>query len=76
MSITYSSVFCYRLLLNHGADKTILTDEGERPLDLVEPSDFATIRVMLGHIETNCNNQSDDETLSDHDATTNANEHK
>jgi len=34
--------------MKNGADKNILTEEGERPLDLVEPTDFATIKVMLG----------------------------
>ena len=37
----------FRYLLEKGADRTILTDEGERPLDLVEPTDLATIQVML-----------------------------
>ena len=36
-----------RFLLEHGADKTIVTDEGERALDLVDPDDFAMIGVML-----------------------------
>lgn len=40
--------FYYRYLLTQGADKTILTEDGERPLDLVEPTDLPTIRVMLG----------------------------
>lgn len=43
----FLSFFWYRLLLEKGADKTIITDEGERPLDLVDPTDFATVRVML-----------------------------
>ncbi|XP_060597141.1 protein phosphatase 1 regulatory subunit 27-like [Ruditapes philippinarum] len=50
-------------LLDSGADKTILTEDGERPLDLVEQSDFETIRVMLGHAQSCDNDQSDDDTL-------------
>jgi hypothetical protein len=46
-SFFFLSFFWYRLLLEKGADKTIITDEGERPLDLVDPTDFATVRVML-----------------------------
>ena len=30
-----------------GADKDIRTDEGERPIDLVDEDDFNMIRVML-----------------------------
>ena len=30
-----------------GADKDIRTDEGERPIDLVDKDDFNMIRVML-----------------------------
>ncbi len=30
-----------------GADKSAMTDEGERPIDLVDPQDFAMIGVML-----------------------------
>ncbi|XP_013420423.1 protein phosphatase 1 regulatory subunit 27 [Lingula anatina] len=36
-----------RYLLKRGADPLIRTDEGERPLDLVDASDFAMIKVML-----------------------------
>jgi hypothetical protein len=39
----------YRYLLDHGADRNILTDDSERPYDLIEPDDMETIRVMLGH---------------------------
>ncbi|CAG2204914.1 protein phosphatase 1 regulatory subunit 27-like [Mytilus edulis] len=51
-----------QILLDHGADRTILTDEGERPLDLVDPSDFATIRVMLDNNkqEDDCQTSEDD----------------
>ncbi|VDI09017.1 protein phosphatase 1 regulatory subunit 27-like isoform X1 [Mytilus galloprovincialis] len=51
-----------QILLDHGADRTILTDEGERPLDLVDPSDFATIRVMLDNNkqEDDCQSSEDD----------------
>ena len=40
-----------RLLLDSGADVNILTDEGERPVDLVDPGDMRTIAVMLGPLE-------------------------
>lgn len=36
-----------RFLLANGADKLVLTIEGERPIDLCEPNDLATISVML-----------------------------
>ena len=49
--------------MDNGADKTILTEDGERPLDLVEESDFETIRVMLSHVQPCDNSQSDDDTL-------------
>ena len=47
--------------MGKGADRSILTDEGERPLDLVDPSDFATIRIML------TNTQNTDDTHSSED---------
>lgn len=34
-------------LLENGADPALLTEEGQRPLDLVDPSDLATVAVML-----------------------------
>ncbi|WAR20582.1 PPR27-like protein, partial [Mya arenaria] len=52
---------CAEFLLESGADKNILTDEGERPLDLVEPSDLPTIRVILSELKPNTGNQSEDE---------------
>ena len=54
-----------RFLLENGADKSILTEDGERPLDLVEPSDLATIRVMLSDVSGNNDNQSDDDLEQD-----------
>ena len=45
-----SNIFS-RLLLDGGADRNILTDEGERPVDLVDPGDSKTIAVMLGPLE-------------------------
>ena len=48
-------------MLENGADKSILTEDGERPLDLVDPSDMETIRVMLSDDSGNNDNQSDDE---------------
>lgn len=44
--IPYHILFC-RYLLKKGADKSILTEDGERPLDLVDPTDFTMVRVML-----------------------------
>ena len=55
-----SALLC-RFLLENGADKSILTEEGERPLDLVDPSDMETIRVMLSDVSGNNDSQSDDE---------------
>lgn len=57
--------FIHRILLDHGADRTILTDEGERPLDLVDPSDFATIRVMLDNNKQEDDCQSSEDDLDD-----------
>ncbi|XP_063426288.1 protein phosphatase 1 regulatory subunit 27-like [Mytilus trossulus] len=54
-----------QILLDHGADRTILTDEGERPLDLVDPSDFATIRVMLDNNKQQDDCQSSEDDLDD-----------
>ena len=50
-----------RLLLQHGADTTILTEDGERPLDLVEPTDLATIRIMLHNQPSKSQDSSEDE---------------
>ncbi|CAC5364524.1 protein phosphatase 1 regulatory subunit 27-like [Mytilus californianus] len=54
-----------QILLDHGADRTILTDEGERPLDLVDPSDFATIRVMLDNNKQEEDSQTSEDDLDD-----------
>jgi len=40
-----------RVLLEAGANRNILTDQGERPIDLVDPSDLKTISVMLSPLE-------------------------
>jgi len=45
------SFLSLRLLLDSGANRSILTDEGERPVDLVDPGDQRTIAVMLGSLE-------------------------
>ncbi|XP_052767054.1 protein phosphatase 1 regulatory subunit 27-like [Mya arenaria] len=61
-----------KFLIESRADKNILTDEGERPLDLVEPSDLPTIRVMLSDVKPNTDNQSEDELdddVTDNDVT-------
>ncbi|XP_052273192.1 protein phosphatase 1 regulatory subunit 27-like [Dreissena polymorpha] len=54
-----------QFLLENGADKSILADDGERPLDLVDPSDMETVRVMLSNIQPDNNNQSDDDLEND-----------
>ena len=33
--------------MEHGADKSIVTDDSERPLDLVDSQDFPMIALML-----------------------------
>lgn len=49
------------LLLRHGADSNILTEDGERPIDLVEPTDMATIKVMLENQSSKSHDSSEDE---------------
>ena len=39
----------HRVLLEAGADPNILTEDGERPYDLIEPHDLDTVGVMLSH---------------------------
>ncbi|ESO83528.1 hypothetical protein LOTGIDRAFT_133274 [Lottia gigantea] len=41
-----------KYLLKKGGDYRATTDKGERPLDLVEPTDFKTISVMLAKPST------------------------
>ena len=43
-------IFC-RFLLEAGASRNILTDQGERPVDLVDPGDARMISVMLSSLE-------------------------
>ncbi|XP_029658013.1 sarcoplasmic reticulum histidine-rich calcium-binding protein [Octopus sinensis] len=61
-----------RYLLAQGADRQILTDNGERPLDLVEPTDFSTIKAMLEDVAASCsqadNSDEDDDDNDDDDA--------
>ena len=45
-----SSFFC-RVLLEGGASRNILTDQNERPIDLVDPGDARMLQVMLGPLE-------------------------
>ena len=47
----FSLLLFSRLLIDKGANTSILTDEGERPVDLVDPGDSRTIAVMLGPLE-------------------------
>ena len=58
-----TSLVCiyFRLLLRHGADSNILTEDGERPIDLVEPTDMATIKVMLENQSSKSHDSSEDE---------------
>ena len=42
----------YRLLLDRGADPTARTEDGERPVDLVESDDFPMIALMLSYTST------------------------
>jgi hypothetical protein len=46
--LTQFCVSYLRYLLEQGARKDIITDEGERPIDLVDPNDFQLISLMLG----------------------------
>ena len=48
--IEFSSLF-FRILLEGGASRHILTDQGERPIDLVDPGDARMIQVMLSPLE-------------------------
>lgn len=38
-----------RYLLANGADPSILTEDWERPFDLIDPNDLKTVSVMLDH---------------------------
>ena len=49
----------YRYLLQNGADKNIVTDDAERPIDLVDAQDFQTIAIMLSHDVKNSNHESE-----------------
>jgi len=40
-----------KFLLEAGASRNILTDQGERPVDLVDPGDAQMISVMLTPVE-------------------------
>ena len=44
-------VLYFRFLLEGGASRNILTDQGERPIDLVDPGDARMIQVMLSPLE-------------------------
>ena len=46
MRFTVISFNC-RFLLEAGASRNILTDQGERPVDLVDPGDAQMLAVML-----------------------------
>ena len=43
--------YFFRFLLEAGASRNILTDQGERPVDLVDPGDARMISVMLSSLE-------------------------
>ena len=51
-------LYC-RYLLQNGADKNIVTDDAERPIDLVDAQDFQTIAIMLSDDVKNSNHESD-----------------
>ena len=46
-----NSPLFFRILLEGGASRHILTDQGERPIDLVDPGDARMIQVMLSPLE-------------------------
>ena len=48
MYFQWCLIIC-RVLLEGGADPNILTDDGERPYDLIEPNDLDTVGVMLSY---------------------------
>ena len=60
MAQSFFSAF-FRLLLQNGADRNILTEDGERPIDLVEPTDLATFKIMLDEQSTKSRDSSEDE---------------
>ena len=39
MSLNIHLIVLFRYLISQGASKNALTDEGERPIDLVDPND-------------------------------------
>ena len=41
----------FRFLCEAGAARSILTDQGERPVDLVDPGDARMLAVMLAPLE-------------------------
>lgn len=51
--------------MKHGADKDITSDDGERPIDLVDPQDFEMVAVMLApSLNANKNSDVDDDDVS------------
>ena len=44
-------MFPFRCLVEAGANRQLLTDQGERPVDLVDPGDAQMLAVMLGPLE-------------------------
>lgn len=65
-----------KFLLTKGADRHIMTDNGERPLDLVEPTDFSTIKVMLEDVAAvtspTCDSEEEEEEEEEEEAEVNA----
>ena len=45
--ISVFDLYTFRFLLQKGADRDILNDEDNRPMDLVDPLDHATVSVIL-----------------------------
>ena len=58
----------FRLLLQRGADRNILTEDKERPIDLVEPTDFEAVSAILSPLENqqhSCDGHSEDDSEED-----------
>lgn len=56
-----------RILLDHGADRRIETDDGELPMDLIEPDDLDTLRVMFADVDDDDHDPDDDDSDAEKD---------
>lgn len=61
-----------RYLLENGADASILTEDGERPIDLIEPDDMTTVSVVLQHRTSRTIDQDDNDQGADIDCSSSA----